>query len=86
MDARILNDVIRQIQRRFPEMTGVRPKVQAQRASAQRASAQGAGQANGTYLLTFQNHVRVAGGQSLPRALRVVVNEEGKILKISTSR
>jgi hypothetical protein len=76
MDPHTLNDVITQIHRRFPEMTGVRPKVQAQRA----------GQANGTYLLIFQNHVRVAGEQSLPRALRVVVNEEGKILKISTSR
>lgn len=76
MEPRILNDVIKQIHRRFPEMTGVRPKVQAQRA----------GQSNGTYLLIFHNHVRVAGEQSLPRVLRVVVDEEGNILKISTSR
>ena len=76
MDARILDDVIKKIQRRFPEMAGIRPKVHTQRAS----------EANGTYLLVFQNHARVAGGQSLPRAVRVVVNEDGKILKISTSR
>jgi hypothetical protein len=76
MDTRILDDVVKQIQRRFPEMAGVRPKVQARRTS----------QSNDTYLLIFQNHVRVAGGQDLPRALRVVVDQDGKILKISTSR
>jgi hypothetical protein len=76
METRILDDVIKQIHRRFPEMAGVRPKVQSQRA----------GQSNGTYLLIFQNHVRVAGEKSMPRALRVVVDEKGQILKISTSR
>lgn len=74
MNRDLVNDITRQIQRKFPEFSGVRPKVQKQNATA------------GTYVLTFSTRVEVTGGKKLSRSVRVVANGQGKILKISTSR
>ena len=79
MDPKILKSVSAQIYRQFPEMAGVQPKARLQAASASRPESQ-------TYLITFNTQVRLGTGQSMPRWVRVVVNEKGKVLKITTSR
>ncbi|HEX7974752.1 MAG TPA: hypothetical protein VF498_10110 [Anaerolineales bacterium] len=81
MDSKIVQSVCQEVYRRFPELAGVQPKVQAQ-ASAQAKSPA----ASANYLLTFQGHATAADRQVMSRSVRVVVSDKGKILKISTSR
>jgi hypothetical protein len=82
MDPSIIKNISSQIYRQFPEMDGVQPKARLQPAP----------ESNGdrprmqTYLITFNTQVRLETGKSMPRWVRVVVNEKGKVLKITTSR
>jgi hypothetical protein len=81
MDTKTLNTIVTQIHRRFPEFSSVQPKVQRQNGTE--------GKAVPTYLLTFQCASRIHSGaqsKTLPRWVRVVVTETGKIVKITTSR
>jgi hypothetical protein len=84
MDASILKSVVSQIQKQYPEFASSQPKVRLQ--NAPQAKSAGAGP---TYLLTFQSTASVKAGyekKAVPRLMRVVVNEKGKILKVTTSR
>ncbi|MQC26072.1 MAG: hypothetical protein DWG76_01290 [Chloroflexi bacterium] len=75
MNSKSMRSIEEQIGRRFPEVAGARPKVTQQKS---------AGASN--YLLTFHGRAEGPGGRSLNRTVRVVANENGKILKVSTSR
>jgi len=77
MDSKIVNSVCSQIYRQFPEVNGSRPKVQSQSTSSQAGS---------TYLLIFKGTATTADGKTLPRIVRATVNEQGKIIKVTTSR
>jgi hypothetical protein len=80
MKRTLVNTISQEIYRRFPEFSGVRPRVREQpQAFSTRIQRQ-------TYLLTYQTNARLANGKSLPRWIRVVADEKGKVLKISTSR
>jgi hypothetical protein len=79
MKSSALSTVRKEVYRRFPEFSGVRPKVQTQRSSS-------AKNGDKTYLLTFKTKADLPGNKSMPRWVRIVANENGKILKISTSR
>ena len=84
MDPKVLKSVVAQVQRRFPEFAGSQPKVRQQSAPQAKSAS-----AAPTYLLTFQSTAKVAssnGGKTIPRWVRVVVSEKGKIIKITTSR
>jgi hypothetical protein len=87
MNAAALKSLVAQIHRRFPEVAGSQPTVRPQRPPAA-GSAQNAVQPV-TYLLTFQASTHLAsasGAKSLSRRVRVVADEQGKILKITTSK
>lgn len=75
MDAKKLDAVCDQVYRKFPEVKGVRPKLQP--LSKGKAS---------THVLIFSSHATAANGTSLNRVVRVVVNEDGQIVKMSTSK
>jgi hypothetical protein len=84
MEPNILKTVVAQVHRRFPEFAGSKPKVR-QQSTPQAKSAS----ATPTYLVTFHSTANVvgsAGNRTLPRWVRVVVSEKGKIIKITTSR
>jgi len=68
--------ITRQVVRTFPEMDGVTPTVRAQEAS------RGAE----VFLLTFKGRAALPGGKSLSRIVRVVADDAGRIIRISTSR
>ena len=72
--------VCKMVYRRFPAVRGVKPKVTLQRPS------QGGAKGSRTYLMAFSSQVELGGGKKLPYWVRVVVDQEGEILKISTSR
>ena len=79
MDAKTINNIRNQIARQFPEVAKSAPSVKAQAA----AKSRGAG---GTYLLTFKGRVSEPGGFKSNRTVRVVAQDNGRILKVSTSR
>jgi hypothetical protein len=79
MDARIIDQVTRQVCQRFPEMQGSKPKVQTQAASSKNAG-------HSIYVLTFRGSAQTASGKPINPVVRVTVDENGKIIKISSSR
>jgi hypothetical protein len=79
MDSRTINSIAQQIRHQFPDVDGNRPSVRSQ-AAAKNASS------TGTYLLTFKGTAKGSGGPSFARTVRVVADENGRILKVTTSR
>jgi hypothetical protein len=57
-------------------MARVHPKV----------SQQGKNKDNTTYLLTYSGSAELPGGRKINRIVRVVADERGRILKMTTSR
>jgi hypothetical protein len=64
--------ICEQVYRRFPEVAGIQPRVQ--------------DQPGDQLLLIFHGSAKAADGKSIPRIIRVVVNQAGKIVKMTTSR
>jgi hypothetical protein len=84
MDDKTLKKVISEVHRRFPEFSDSSPKVRTRNATQPKSAG-----ADQTYLLTFRTSSKVksaSGKKSIPRSVRVVVSERGRILKITTSR
>lgn len=81
MNRELLQSINKEVYRRFPELKDTRPKIQKQAVPETRSISKPT-----TYVLIYQGQVLTAGQKLLPRLVRVVVNEQGKILKISTSK
>ncbi len=81
MNPDLIKTINREVYRRFPEVKDKRPKITKQ--SGQASRSEGKPQ---NYLLIYQGQVTTADQKTMTRLVRVVANEEGKILKISTSR
>jgi hypothetical protein len=69
--------VNRKVSRQFPEMKSVRPSIRSQSSSK-----------NGKqrYTLTYKGKATLPGGRKMNRVVRVVVEENGKVIKMSTSK
>jgi len=86
LDPLIIKRITSQVNKRFPEVIGSEPKIRAQTSSHTRNNeSEGNGRNGGNYLLIYQGKIRTQSGQSMLRLVRVVVNAQGKIIKISTS-
>jgi hypothetical protein len=81
LSASQIDKISRQIYSQFPEIRDARPLIQG-RAGAKSAAAGAADQ----YVLTFRGSGHGPGGQTINRIVRVVADERGKVLKVSTSR
>ena len=79
MDDKTISIISKQIAQQFPEVAGAAPSIKSQ------ATAKGTGRFS-TYLLTFKGRVDQPGGFAINRAVRVVADDNGRILKITTSR
>ena len=75
MNERTIESISRKVAKRFPETAGQRPRVTQQKSNAQ-----------SNFLLTYSGKGQGPGGKTLRRNVRVVANERGKILKVSTSK
>jgi hypothetical protein len=75
-----IESIAQQVHRQFPEIQDLRPNVQSQ------LGAKSAEAATNRFVLTFKGRGQGPGGKNIPRIVRVVADERGKILKISTSR
>lgn len=72
MDKNVVDKICKNIYRRFPPMKNKRPKV----------SKQG----ENRYLLVFSGSGETPDGQTIQQTVRVVADEEGRIIKTSMSR
>ncbi len=84
IDPKRLKQTIAQIHKQYPEFAGCQPKVRKQSPPANNAAS-----LTQNYLLTFSTIATTnssSGSKSMPRYLRVVVSEAGKIIKVTTSR
>ena len=77
MKTETVQSISKQVYRRFPEFKGIKPKVRSQ--STPKTDQK-------TYLLTYATRARIDEERFLDRWIRVVVDESGKIIKLSTSR
>lgn len=83
LDPKILKQVVANIHRRYTEFDGCQPKVRFQSPPPESSVNKP------TFLLTFNSPVTAQSAQgtrSMPRYLRVVVDPQGKIIKVTTSR
>jgi len=76
MDQDTKQRIAHHVSRSFPEMNGVRPSVRQQ----------GGKNGNAQYLLIFKGKSSLPGGRTMNRIVRVVADESGNIIRMSTSR
>ncbi len=79
MNDKQLESISSKVSRQFPEVAGTQPKVRRQSGQKSKSSAS-------TYLITYRGKSITADGKSITRIVRVTANDNGKIIKISTSR
>lgn len=72
MQRTILDKVCQQVYRRYPDLKNKHPKVTSQ--------------GNERYLLVFSSAGKTPDGKTIQQNVRVVADEDGHILKTSTSR
>ena len=72
MDSRGKSSVCAEVYRQFPEVKGNSPEVKSMPGEK--------------YQLVFHGKVKTEDGKSLNRTVRVVADENGRIIKLSTSR
>ncbi|MEJ5202479.1 MAG: hypothetical protein WHV66_09640 [Anaerolineales bacterium] len=72
LDSRTLQKACHEVYQRFPVMKGVLPHVQSY--------------ARNRFLLIFENRAITSNGRMLTQVIRAVIDAEGTIKKITTSR
>ncbi|TET38661.1 MAG: hypothetical protein E3J69_01170 [Anaerolineales bacterium] len=76
MDQATIQKLTRTVGKKFPEMKSVRPSVREQ------SNTKG----NVQFLLTYKGKAELPGGRKISRIVRVVADERGRIIKMSTSK
>ena len=71
MDSAALARINAEVYRRFPEFQGVKPQAR---------------KVDRNTLLTYRITIELADNKKLNRSMRVVVDDQDRIIKISTSR
>jgi hypothetical protein len=72
MDDKTISEVSKKIYAKFPEVRNAKPKV----------TEYGENQ----YLIIYQGTAMSSNGKPIPRTVRAVVDESGKLIKTTTSR
>jgi hypothetical protein len=81
MNDKTIEEICKEVYRRFPEIRGVKPKIQPYRPSGAQAAS-----ASKKSVLIFQGGGVTDSKKTLTYLVRVVVNADGKILRMSMSR
>ena len=76
MDKSTIAKLTKQVTRKFPEMEGVRPGLKRTCDSNHGVK----------YELTYKGSAKLPGGKTMRRVVRVVADEKGRILRMSTSK
>jgi len=71
MEKALLKSICTQVYQNYPEFDGLSPKIKSQ---------------GDNTLFIFNNTMKTADGKLIERSIRVVANQSGKIIKMTTSR
>ena len=74
MSTSLIDAICSQVYSQFPDLKGVKPQTQKM-----------VGPGTGNILLIFKGSTKTASGKSLPRVVRVVASDSGKVIKMTTS-
>ena len=72
MDRKLIDAICRDVSKKFPEMSNSRPVI--------------SDRPEGQVLMVFKGTAQTADGHSIARTVRVVADQAGKIIKLTTSR
>jgi hypothetical protein len=72
MDQHKISSICKDIYRKFPEVSGTKPEIRPQGETRN--------------LLIFHGKGETADGKKITRTVRVVVEQSGKVVKVTTSR
>lgn len=79
MNQKLINKISKTVYKKFPELRGSRPMVK------QEAQAKSM-QAEPKFILTYKGVNVDPSGRKFPRNVRVIADQRGEIVRISTSR
>jgi hypothetical protein len=77
MDPKVVAKISQKVYSRFPDMKGKKPRIAQSKTISSDSS---------NYVLTYKTIGKDIRGNKIPRHVRVVASEKGKIIKMSTSR
>ena len=77
MDERTIENISKQVGKRFPEITSKNPTVKTQKS--------GKGE-EARYVLTYKGRTQLPNGREMKQVVRVVADGSGRILKMSASK
>jgi len=80
MNQKQVDKISKEIYRRFPEVNGKKPQVRKRQLVKKRSILR-----SNTYSLTYRGQSKTLLNKTMPFYVRAVVNEDGKILKITMS-
>jgi hypothetical protein len=75
MEKKLIDKISRKVAQSFPEMRGVRPKVKREQTRS-----------GLRYRLTYKGSVELPGGRTMKRITHVLADENGTVLRMSTSK
>jgi len=78
LKSKLIDKVNREVYRKHPDVKGKKPQVK-------KRSGSGGGESEG-YLLIYRAKGEGPGGKKLNRVVRAVVDDQGRIKKLSTSK
>jgi hypothetical protein len=76
MEKSLISKLTRSVTRKYPEMASSKPSVRKQ-------SKPGGGI---QFLLTYKGKARLPGGRTMSRIVRVVADENGRLIRMSSSK
>jgi hypothetical protein len=76
LPSQLVERISARVYREYPELSGARPSISPQSGAGGRAQ----------YALVYRGKARTQSGALLPRQVRVLADERGQILRISTSK
>ncbi len=76
-----VTQISRQVYKDFPELKGSKPSIK-----SQGAPKTGKSMGIERFLLTFKSNITLPSGNSMQRVVRVIADQNGKVIKKTTSK
>jgi hypothetical protein len=81
-----LESISKQVFRQYPDVKGSRPSVQKQAVASEAKNGVPAANGKTRYVVTYKGSGRAPDGRTIQRVVRATTDENGRIIKMSTSK
>lgn len=85
LDERHVAKAKRLVSEKFPEMADTKPAVSEKRVQS-KGTLEGEQNAKPRYVLTFEKDVSLPGGNELKRLVRVTMDDNGEVIRLTSSK